>query len=58
MWDWVDGERKQTSRSLYTYDTDGNMTEAVIMDGGGGGLQPLGSPLRTPPLTLKTKKVG
>ena len=47
VWDWVDGERKQTSRSLYTYDTDGNMTEAVIMNGGGGGLQPLGSPLRS-----------
>lgn len=44
IWDWVDGERTQTSYTEYKYDADGNLVESVskVGESTGGGIVPIG----------------
>lgn len=44
VWDWVDGKRTPTSRIEYKYNEDGQLTETLSQNGGGGGLIPMGAP--------------
>lgn len=44
VWDWKDGERKNTLNNNYTYDTEGNLTEVTSRTSESGGIQPIGAP--------------
>ena len=55
-WDWVDGVRRPLSCVLNTYDTDGNLTEIVLMIGDRAGMRSQGSPLRSAALNPEDKE--
>ena len=55
-WDWVDGVRRPLSCVLNTYDTDGNLTEIVLMSGDRAGMRSQGAPLRSAALNPEDKE--